>query len=1271
MPKFLHISVFPVFPALLTAAVLLLALASRPLGAQERVVLQLRWEHQFQFAGFYAAQWEGYFREAGLEVEIRSAVKPDGKVMNAPKEVAEGRAHFGVAGPDILLARDRGMPLVVLAVLAQQSPVIVVARSALEVKTPSDLAGLRVRRVPSDSADAEFQAMLRASGVDLSQIRHSTRPYYRASFFRELAEGDLDAIVVYSLTSLWLLQRLGLEVSTLRPASYGVDFYGDSIFTVEGLVRERPELVERFLQASLRGWRYALDHPEEIADRIAAEFPRFNPPTGDDRREFNRFQIQEVTRLSHYPIIQMGHINPERWRRMHQALMRSGLIRNELDLNALIYDPNRDALRTQKLILFVLVAGLCVALLAFGAVYGLNRVLAAKVRARTKALSESESKYRTLIEQASDGIFITDENGNFLEVNLRGCELLGCSQEELIHLNVRDFVPPEEMAKFKKRNIQLIGGGSLIFERPIPCKDGSRFPAEISAKVLADGRTLAIVRDITERKRAEEAKKESEGLLNTFFEVAPLLLAIKDQDGRYVSVNQNWCRFYGTTPQAVLGRLPTELPILSKELAFEISQEDQRTAVYGTVDLPEMAEVDCSGETHFFHVIKVAIKGRQGEFRGLVSMALDVSEQKQAEEELQASQRLLQTVFDTIPHWVMVKDSENRYLKVNKPFAHSYGKEPADFVNRTPEELGIGTRKEWEQVLEVDRLVVRTGQSSVLPEFKLTLPDGKKIIRYAIRLPLLDDAGNVVGIVVESEDITERKQAEEALRESEEKFRAMADNSPSMSLKDLEGHFILVNRQFEVMHGISSKQAIGKKTEDFFPAALSKMVVEQEKEVLRTGHTIVWELDMPLPNGSKVTCINTKFPIWDHNSKITGVGTITTDISDRKTLEEQLRQSQKMEALGTLAGGIAHDFNNILYPIMGFSDLLLGKFEAGSEEYLYLTYIAESAHRAKDLVSQILIFSRRSQTPKSVCDLVPVAQEVVKLMRSTLPITIAIEEKVSEAAAAVFCDSSQMHQVLVNLCVNAGQAISGIGKIKIGLETVEFEGFECFDGAKLFGRHVRLAVTDSGIGMDKETLSQIFDPFFTTKAVGEGTGLGLSTVFGIVQNHGGGIAVSSEPGKGTTFEVFLPLAEGKIEKLPDTPDPVRNEGGENILFVDDEEAITKLGRIALERMGYNVTPVSDGKQALEIFAANPERFDLVVTDQTMPNMTGETLVHELLKLKPGIPIILCTGHSERISPESSKAIGISSYLYKPIRPKELGRVVREVLDQATEVPSPI
>jgi len=372
-----------------------------------------------------------------------------------------------------------------------------------------------------------------------------------------------------------------------------------------------------------------------------------------------------------------------------------------------------------------------------------------------------------------------------------------------------------------------------------------------------------------------------------------------------------------------------------------------------------------------------------------------------------------------------------------------------------------------------------------------------------------------------------------------------------------------------------------------------------------------------------------------------------------------------MKALGTLSGGIAHDFNNILYPIFIYTNLLLEKFDADSEEYADLKEITSAAQRAKELVSQILMFSRHGEDVKHVCDLVPVVNEAIKLMRAALPANIAIEKTMPDGIVPVFCNSTQLYQVLINICTNAGQAISSSGKIEVALDSSEFAGVVCFDGTEIHGNYCRLTVTDNGLGMDDKTQAKIFDPFFSTREVGQGTGLGLSTVFGIVQEHKGGIKVSSEADKGTTFEVFLPLAEGPVEKLPNTRDSVQDYAGtENILFVDDEKSIRNLGHDCLERFGYSVTAVSDGQKAMEVFAANPDRFNLVVTDQTMPNMTGEKLASALLKLRPDIPIIICTGHSPIITPESSKASGISAFLQKPLAPTQLIRVVREVLDQA-------
>lgn len=497
-------------------------LLSGTLAAREKVVLQLRWDHQFQFAGYYAAEWMGYYDEEGLEVEIRSAIKKDGTLLSSIDEVAQGNAWFGIGAADILIARDKGYPLVVLASIFQQSAVAFFAPKRVKLNRPADLVDLRVSRRLGDMVDIEMQAMLLAEGIDPALVE--PHPFdQREGYLSEMKRGNIDVIPGYIIGTPHEALKIGLEIDSLRPSDYGIDFYGDSLFTSQQVVEENPAQVEAFIRASLKGWEYALEHPGEITGRIIDEFtPRF--PI-EDFPSFVRFQVDPVKDLTLYPIVQLGNVNPARWQRMHEHLKALGFVSREIRMDTFIYDPARQeqrfVARLIKVGIAIAVVAFLVAVLAVIWIHTLRKAVAVrtlslnneiKEREQTEtAMRESEERFRRTFDKAPIGAAMVDLEYGFIRVNEALCRMTGYSEAELQKMGFPEITHPDDLEADIKQAKQLEAGeiDQYSMEKRYIKKDGEELWIQMTVRLIRDEEErplyyIPMMEDISERKAADE-----------------------------------------------------------------------------------------------------------------------------------------------------------------------------------------------------------------------------------------------------------------------------------------------------------------------------------------------------------------------------------------------------------------------------------------------------------------------------------------------------------------------------------------------------------------------------------------------------------------------------------------------------------------------------------------------------------------------------------------------------------------------------------------------
>jgi PAS domain S-box-containing protein len=680
--------------------------------------------------------------------------------------------------------------------------------------------------------------------------------------------------------------------------------------------------------------------------------------------------------------------------------------------------------------------------------------------------------------------------------------------------------------------------------------------------------------------------------------------------------------------------------------------------------------------SEFYNTVEQQVRERTFELQVTnTQLTEEITERKQAEDALHNSEALHRLLANNMRDqvWLMDLNLKPTYISPSVAKARGY----------TLEEIAQ---------LPLDKQLTATSLQAAMEFFSMHMPkalaDPKYFLKSSLELEfcrkngstyfvetafslIRDENGKPISLLGVGRDITERKQAAEELRESEERYRAISEYSHNaICIVDEQAKIVWGNNEMLTASGYSQEQlyAVESFVSFIAPESMEFVVSNFYKVLAGQPYEHHYSFYALRADGEKRLFEKHMMDFKDKSGKLKLIISMM-DITDRKRVDEekaklevQLLQSQKMEAIGTLAGGIAHDFNNILSAIIGYTEMAVEEDKSEIQKQ-YLQATLKGAERAKNLVKQILTFSRQDSHEKIPLDIKILLEDAVKFLRASIPTTIEINQQITDESCNIMADHTQMHQIIMNFCSNSAHAMRRTGGIlKIELANIEISQGDLKKTPDLQpGPYVKLTFNDTGHGIDPDNIHKIFDPFFTTKSVNEGTGLGLSVVYGIVKSHGGVINVTSKLDEGATFNVYLPRIINKEVTLGNMSGTIIG-GTERILFVDDEPELVDIGTRMLTSLGYDVTGVLSSVEALNMVSTEPQRFDLVITDMTLPKMTGIVLARKILKICPDIPIVLCSGIRESGTEEQVKSLGIKAYLTKPLSRREFSQAIRNTLD---------
>ncbi len=897
-----------------------------------------------------------------------------------------------------------------------------------------------------------------------------------------------------------------------------------------------------------------------------------------------------------------------------------------------------------------------------------------------EALRESEELYRSLFEAAGDGIFVmeTDEKhrSRILSANPAAAEMHGYTVDELLTLTMFDLETPECTGALEPlRNERFFSGEVIKQEVTHRKKDGTLFYIESTARVLELGGlkcVLAIDRDITRRKRAEEALLSAQNELQR--RVDERTAELKNSEEKYKALVEesfdgilvhdgSKIMFTNARLREMLGYGEGELEgqypwlICSPEYR-EIMREMALARLQGQLEHSRHEVRMQRKDGSSFEAEINARKVKYGGETGIQTWIRDISDRKLAENALRESEERFRIAFQTSPDPIAItRLSDGVFIEINKGFTDLNGFTRDEVIGKSSRDINI-----WYDPADRDRLIAGLKDRGHVTNLEARFRQKDGQVWAGLMSASIIVLGAEPHILTLTRDVEDWKKAEQDLRESNEKYRALFEQSrDAVFMSTREGILVDANQAFLDLFGLSREEARSMDVLRIYPDPAERRRFQDEIE--RKESLKDYEISFRKSDGTRIEGLLTSTVRRDKDGTVLGYHGIVRDVTGLKQIQRQLLHAQKMEAVGTLAGGIAHDFNNLLQAILGYTDLLLMRTKKTDPDRRKLEIVRQAARDGGDLVSRLLTVSMKAELNARPTDLNEEVMRVEKLLRRTIPRMIAIDLVLADDLLIINADSAQIEQVLLNLAVNAQHAMPDGGRLLIETNNVSLgsEYMRTHLDVKP-GNYVLLTVSDTGTGMVPEVVDRIFEPFFTTKASGEGTGLGLAMVHGIVSQHGGYIRCYSEPGLGTSFKIYFPASQTeRLLGMAETRE-MPAFGTETILLVDDDTRIRDIAREIIEMGGYTVIEASSGEEALETYAAHRDEVSLVVLDLIMPGMGGKRCLEELLRINPSLKVLFASGYSSnglRLDETGTGAIG---FVKKPYDTKGILIAIRKVLD---------